>query len=215
MFRRRFLPRQGQSRARKVYKFFQQIPLTLDSWALNVGGALEDGLMAELQARGMTKGIMLNLDQGTLAAARQKSTNLRVVQADALALPFAAGAVDAIYSNAVIEHVGSWPAQRQFAAEARRVGRSYFITTPNKYFPIELHYHVPFFQFFPRGVQRWLNQHFDLGWIKRGYWLPLDLLSARQMQQLFPDGRTELQRVTFYPETIISYRAGGGPNASA
>ncbi len=208
MFRRKFLPGQGRSRGKKLDKFFQRIPLTADSWVLNLGGALEDGLMVELRTRGM-RGIMLNLDHGTLAAARRKLADLRVVQADALALPFATGAMEAVYSNAVVEHVGVWPVQQQFAAEVRRVGHSYFITTPNKYFPIELHYHVPFFQFFPEWFQRWLNRRFDLGWVKRGDWLPLYLLSARQMQQLFPDGHTELQRVTLYPETIISCRVWG------
>jgi len=211
MFRKRFLPGQGQSRAKKAGKFFQRIRLTSDSWVLNLGGALEDGLMDELHSRGIQRGVMLNLDRPSLVVARQKSPDLRVVQADARALPFATGAVDAIYSNAVIEHVGDWSHQQQFASEVRRVGRSYFITTPNKYFPIELHYHVPFFQFYPRWLQRWLNQHFDLGWVKRGEWLSLDLLSAGQMRQLFPDGDTTLQRITLYPETIISCRVSEMP----
>ena len=39
----------------------------------------------------------------------------------------------------MIEHVGGEEEQRRFVAEVLRVGRRAFITTPNRWFPIEVH----------------------------------------------------------------------------
>lgn len=39
---------------------------------------------------------------------------------------------DLVYSNSVIEHLGTWEKQQAFAAEARRVGRGYWIPTPGQ-----------------------------------------------------------------------------------
>jgi 2-polyprenyl-3-methyl-5-hydroxy-6-metoxy-1,4-benzoquinol methylase len=63
----------------------------------------------------------------------------RYVRADALRLPFADDSFDLVLSNAVIEHVGDEQAQRRFAEEHARVGKSWIITTPNRWFPVESH----------------------------------------------------------------------------
>lgn len=42
---------------------------------------------------------------------------------DACRLPCADGSFTVLFSNSVIEHVGTWERQQQFAAETRRVGR--------------------------------------------------------------------------------------------
>jgi hypothetical protein len=58
---------------------------------------------------------------------------------DGLALPFADGSFDLVFSNAVVEHVGGAAAQRQFLGEHARVGRYWVATTPNRWFPVESH----------------------------------------------------------------------------
>lgn len=69
--------------------------------------------------------------------------HIPVYSYDGQHFPFPDGAFDIVHSNAVIEHVGSREAQRQFLSELRRVARSGMITTPNKYFPIETHTLLP------------------------------------------------------------------------
>jgi hypothetical protein len=63
----------------------------------------------------------------------------RYVALDGRALPFRAGAFDLVFSNAVVEHVGDAAAQRRFVDEHVRTGRTWVITTPNRWFPIESH----------------------------------------------------------------------------
>ena len=58
------------------------------------------------------------------------------VVADGCHLPFADDAFDMAFSNSVIEHV---PDHEAFSRELARVGRSYYVQTPNKWFPIEPH----------------------------------------------------------------------------
>jgi SAM-dependent methyltransferase len=68
---------------------------------------------------------------------RTSYPNARYVQGNALELPFEDASFDVVFSNAVIEHVGGEDEQRRFVAEALRVAPRAFITTPNRWFPIE------------------------------------------------------------------------------
>src|SRR5690554_707519 len=60
---------------------------------------------------------------------------------------------DLVFSNSVIEHLYSYENQVLMAKEIQRVGKNYYIQTPNKYFFIEPHYLLPFFQFLPRKIK--------------------------------------------------------------
>ena len=51
---------------------------------------------------------------------------------DAALLPFQTNAFDVVFSNSVIEHMGSPDRQRAMAKEVQRVGRRYYIQTPSK-----------------------------------------------------------------------------------
>jgi len=61
------------------------------------------------------------------------------VQADARDLPFEDGYTDMVLANAIIEHVGDASDQARFVAEQTRVARTWVITTPNRWFPVESH----------------------------------------------------------------------------
>jgi len=58
-------------------------------------------------------------------------------------LPFADRSFDVATANAVLEHVGSAAAQRQFVSELARVGRIAFISVPHRYFFVEHHTGLP------------------------------------------------------------------------
>jgi len=133
------------------------------------------------------------------------SPNVTVQQADGTKLPFADGEFPVVFSNSVIEHVPR-ELQPAFAAEIRRVGRHYFVQTPNRYFPIEPHYQLPLFQFFPERLQRALNRRLSLGWREKGYWEEVNLLSAREMRRLFPDGELRREKVLGLTKSLMVVR---------
>ena len=107
-----------------------------------------------------------------------------------------------MFSNAVIEHIPG--RQKQFADEVTRVGKSWFVTTPNYWYPFETHYHLPLIQFLPRPLQREYNRLLGTH-IPKGQLQDLALLSAGQLQRLFPTSRVAGVRVTFWPETLVAY----------
>jgi ubiquinone/menaquinone biosynthesis C-methylase UbiE len=119
----------------------------------------------------------------------EASYNLRIVNADGRFLPFADKSFDWVFSNAVIEHVGNWEDQRQFAAEIRRVAsRGYFITTPNLYFPIEPHALLPLYQFYPERLKPFALR------VSPGYMKEvehIELLTKKKLQVLFPEGQVQ------------------------
>jgi hypothetical protein len=80
---------------------------------------------------------------------------MRFVMADGLRLPFRDQAFDVVHSSAVIEHVGSLARQCAFVAECCRVARrAVFITTPNRWFPVEFHTVLPLVHWLPKEVFR-------------------------------------------------------------
>jgi hypothetical protein len=69
---------------------------------------------------------------------------LKFIRGTALEMPFENNAFELVFSSAVIEHVGSNINQKKFICECYRVAKKHvFITTPNRYYPIELHTAIP------------------------------------------------------------------------
>lgn len=85
---------------------------------------------------------------------------LAFVRADGRALPFRDGAFDFVHSSAVLEHVGSAADQRRFLGELWRVcRRGLFVTTPNRWFPVEFHTVLPLVHWLPKaGFQALLRR---------------------------------------------------------
>ena len=93
------------------------------------------------------------------------------MQGDACALPFPDQSFDVVFSNAVIEHVGDVERQRQFVAEALRVGRRVFVTTPNRWFPIEVHTRLPLVHWLPKGGSDRAYELTGKGWARENHLL--------------------------------------------
>ena len=74
---------------------------------------------------------------------------------DARALPFADNSIDVVFSSAVLEHVGSFDNQKKMIAECYRVAKhGIFITTPNRWYPIEFHTLLPLLHWLPKTLHR-------------------------------------------------------------
>jgi SAM-dependent methyltransferase len=103
------------------------------------------------------------------------------VQGDALALPFEDDEFDIAFSNAVIEHVGGPEEQRRFVDEALRVSRRAFVTTPNRWFPVEVHTRLPLVHWLPETLA---HRGYDLA--RRPWAKEIHLLGPRSLRELFP-----------------------------
>ena len=120
---------------------------------------------------------------------------------------------DIVFSNSVIEHVGTYAQQSQMANEVMRVGKRYFIQTPNLYFPIEPHFVFPFFQFLPIPFRIWLVSHFSLGWFNKisdpqkasQLVNAIKLLEKKKFLNLFPGAKLYEEKFFGLTKSFIVY----------
>jgi ubiquinone/menaquinone biosynthesis C-methylase UbiE len=121
---------------------------------------------------------------------------------------------DIVFSNSVIEHLFTYEQQQKMANEVARVGKSYFIQTPNKYFPIEPHWLFPFFQFLPFTVKVFLTQHFTLGNIKKtkckeaaiNLVKEVRLLTIKEFQFFFKDANIYKEKILGFTKSFTAYK---------
>ena len=108
---------------------------------------------------------------------------LRFVQGDGRAMPFPDASFDLVFSSAVLEHVGSYRNQEDFLRECCRVSRRHvFLTTPNRWHPLELHTALPFLHWLPKPTHRRLLNVFGLGALAREE--TLNLLDAKSLRAM-------------------------------
>jgi SAM-dependent methyltransferase len=179
-----------RSRRRKFALFMETIAPTAETSVLDLG--VDDAVFGDRSGCGTLNFFeeyypwreritALGLHEG--ARFRQRYPEVRYVQGDALALPFADGEFDIVFSNAVIEHVGGRDEQRRFVAEALRVASRAFVTTPNYWFPIEVHTRLPLVHWLPRTLEHRVYDLTRRPWAKEN-----SLLGPRALRGLFPPG---------------------------
>jgi SAM-dependent methyltransferase len=117
-------------------------------------------------------------------------------------MPLKPHAFDVVFSNSLLEHLDP-ASQRAAAAEIRRVGRAYFVQVPYRYFPWEPHYNLPFVQFAPEPLKRFL-------W--RRWWLSLGRRHQQPYERIYLPSRADMRRL-FPSSTVVSERAGPVPKA--
>lgn len=168
---------------------------------LDVGGG--SGINREflpMYAR-FKEAVVVNLQPQNLA--QFERVRAKELVADGRELPFETGAFDWVFSNAVIEHVGQYEDQVRFANEIRRVAaKGYFVACPNKYFPIEPHTLLPFYQYLPRSVQRKVARHTP-GYLKE--YEEINLLTATQLRGLFPEATVRTLGFPVLGNNLVAY----------
>lgn len=178
---------------------------------LDVGGRLEHWTaFADLWAERPLQITLANLEAAPVDDPRFSS-----IAADARDLSmFEDNCFDLVYSNSVIEHVGTWPDQKRMAAEVRRVAPRHYVQTPNYWFPIEPHFRLPFIQWLPEPWRLAIVQWRACGFYPRatnideayGVLGDARLLTFGAMQCLFPDSEIVRERVALLTKSLIAIR---------
>ena len=195
-------------RRRRMASFLDAMRPSASSPLLDLGGHPWGWAQAGVKFPVM----MVNID--VPAGAEHYAPQFTLMQGDATRLPFADGSYEIVYSNSVIEHLGTWEKQQEFAHEARRVGRRLWIQTPARSFPVEPHLIAPFVHYFSKGVQRHLLRWFTVwGWLTKptrqqvdAFLAEVRLLTAREMQILFPDCQILRERLFGLTKSYIAVR---------
>jgi len=204
-FRDQFLrwlrPVHRKLRRQKVDLFLRLVgDASAEDTLLDVGGGT--GIDGEFLALylSFSRVVAVNLD--TRHFQIPTSICVKTVEADGRNLPFKSKSFDWVFSNAVIEHVGSWARQKEFANEIRRVAtKGYFVATPNKHFPIEPHTLLPFYQFLTPKLQR------RIVCLSPGYMrepLEINLLSPPDLCCLFPEARILKMGLRVFPNSLAA-----------
>jgi SAM-dependent methyltransferase len=201
-----------RARARRMSRFVTLLDLDEQTTVLDVGGAL--GIWSSVSVR--PKLTILNVGRSGAAPEAVE------VIGDGRRLPFPDQCFDVVFSNSVIEHVGRVEDQCQFAEEIRRVGRSFYVQTPNRWFPIEPHVLTPLVHFFPKRMQRRMLRNFTLwGLMTRpspdyiqAFVDSTRLLTARELSAMFPRAELYRERIAGLTKSLMVVgRHGSAPSA--
>lgn len=169
---------------------WEHIPVPLDITLLNLPGAVSAGEREVVQSPGLNHHTF-HLIEGDACNVEQ----------------FEDRSFDLVFSNSVIEHVGPSPKQAEFAREVCRLGKSYWVQTPSRWFPIEPHSGMPFYWFYPE----WLRAALMRRWRKKlpGWWADYigttRVLSKRRLAELFPTAKTRVEYFFGLPKSNIAY----------
>jgi hypothetical protein len=123
-------------------------------------------------------------------------------------------AFDLVHSNSVIEHVGDWEKMQAMAANVRRLAPSYYVQTPNFWFPYEPHFRCLFIHWLPEQIRYRLVRRFALGFSGRKDCVDsamrrvqsARLIDLGQMRALFPDAQISAERVFGLAKSLIAAR---------
>ena len=114
---------------------------------------------------------------------KKKYPEIKTIQCDGRKLPLNDNYVDTVISNATIEHVGNKKKQIKFIKEALRVSKKLiFISTPNRYFPIDFHTLIPFLHFLPKKIHRFILKMIGFKFLSKER--NLNLLSTNDLKNI-------------------------------
>lgn len=198
---------QTQFRNQRQKIFFKTFAIASDTHLriLDLGGVPWASFCRELHQADVTYLNLHPLEE----MASSVPDNHHYISANACEIPFPDQYFDLVYCNSLLEHVGVFTQQQQVANEIRRVGRTYWVQTPYKHFPIEQHYNFPFFQYLAKPIQFKLRDHWPYSWYQIHH-IPFEdeiyLLTIQEMKNLFPDAHFYYEKVGPIVKSITAFK---------
>lgn len=174
-----------RNRAKKFEQFLSLVSPKPDETILDVGVNIEEYSEGDnyLERHYTHPENITAIGFGDVAPFRRRYPTVKTVSADGRSLPFADQSFDIAYSNAVIEHVGSRDDQLRFLRELVRIGTRGYLTTPNRFFPVEIHTRIPLLHLLlPKHVFDAVLRLIGKEWATGGY---MNILSHSDIRKLF------------------------------
>ena len=204
-----------RARAKRAEVFRQRFVISADTKLLDLGsevGAHIADIVAGTDIKPANVYIA-DIDADAVAEGSRRFGFTPVVINESGRLPFPDGFFDIVHCSSVVEHVTvpkadvwslrsgrefrhrSEDAQAEFAREIKRVGRQYYVQTPDKWFPVESHSWLPFIGWLPRRLLIPVLKLTNSFWVKQTApdW---NLLDARKLSHLF-EGRPVIKERSF------------------
>lgn len=214
-----------RAREKRAQIFRASFAITRNTKILDLGS--EDGSSIAAVLRGMAVSpkqvYIADIDAEIVGKGRERFGFIPTVIPESGTLPFDDGYFDIVYCSSVIEHVtvpktrvwaiksgrefrrAAQAQQLAFAQEIRRLGKRYFVQTPNRRFPIESHTWLPFVGYLPRNWQLRVLSVSNRFWVKRTNpdW---HLLTISDMRRLFPDAAITSERFLGLSKSIMAIK---------
>jgi SAM-dependent methyltransferase len=112
---------------------------------------------------------------------KKRYPEVKTVLYDGKTFPFENKVFDIGWSNAVIEHVGGEARQVQFLKELNRTCKKIYFTTPNRYFPFEVHTRYPLIHWLPKRMFDSILNLTSKKWAAGDY---MHLLSRKKLENI-------------------------------
>lgn len=205
----------GARLRRRRHAFFLSLirsvprPLTI----LDIGGTERYWRLLGFSASEQVRITLFNLKPQLVSSPYMKSMTGNAAEMK----QFGDQSYEIVFSNSVIEHLEGREAQTRMAGEVMRVGKRYFIQTPNYWFPLEPHFLVPGFQWLPADLRVWAIRHFALGWypkipdlaMARSQINHVCLLKKSELSSLFPEACIYEEKILGLTKSFIAYGGWG------
>jgi len=215
----------SKARAKRAHIFQNAFTITSDIRILDIGSEDGSNIKNVLQSTTAEPSnvYIADISEEAVNQGHEKYGFVPVEIPEKGMLPFDDGFFDIVYCSSVIEHVTVPKAevwslksgaefrkraleqQRAFANEIRRLGKSYFVQTPNKWFPIESHTWLPMVSYLPRRVLVPILSITNRIWVKKTTpdWF---LLSSSDMQNVFPDAVLKKEKFVGLTKSIMAIK---------
>lgn len=188
-------------RSARNRQFIERMQLTPETTVLDVGGTpvfwYKVGVIPKLT--------ILNVGDAP------PGCEFTYVQGSACEIPFTDKSFDIVFSNSMIEHLGSWDNQVLAAKEMARVGKRIWVQTPARSFPVDPHLLTPFVHWLPRKYQQKLLPYTLAGWVwklspAKAEQLvnEIRLLDPHEVRKLFPGCKIVAEHVVGLTKSIIA-----------